>query len=88
MATYGETIYVDEYAVDTGAICDESLVSYYEDIKDRLARGGYGIAHEREMDEDALSYLGWEIDYRLQYSDFLDEDLDGAYRCRLGCCDD
>ena len=85
MASYGEVIQVDDGNIDLGAVSDESLVGLFEDIAQRLT-APYGIAYERQVDQESLEKIEWELDYRLRHNESLKDDLEGYWSCALGCC--
>lgn len=88
MPNYGETIRYEDGVIDLGAVSDDYL-AYLHDEFTAYLKHPYGIAYERECDEEALDSIEWEIAYRLKHGEVIPEDLDGSWRCALpGCyCD-
>lgn len=88
MSSYGEIIHHDDVIIDLGAVADEDLFSLQEEIEHRQNTPNfYTFAHTRDDDKEALGFIADEIYWRFRTGSSLDEDLDGAYRCALGCCD-
>lgn len=82
--TYGERINFEEYSVDLGAVSDSSLVYIRDELLAYLASGA---SWERNQTLDDLIMVWQEIAGRVLYCAPQEEDLDNAWRCRLGCCD-
>lgn len=85
--TIGETIRFEDGIYDLGAVCDETLLWLREEFETNLARPGfYYWTHDRDRDEESLEMIEHEIYWRFRTGGSLDEDLDNAWSCGIGCC--
>lgn len=85
--TIGDTIRHDDSIIDLGAVADEGLFYLLEETERRLATPGWhDFPYTRDEDEEAVDLIETEIYWRFRTATGLDDDLDGAYRCGLGCC--
>jgi len=86
--TIGDVIRHDDSIIDLGAVDDEGLFYLLEETARRLTVPGWHYLRvDREEDEAAVDLIETEIYWRFRLGAGLDEDLPGAYRCALGCCE-
>lgn len=87
MTAYGETMRFEDGVYDLGAVCDETLFWLREEMESNLARPQYySFPQQRDEDQENLENIEDEIYWRFRTGGSLDEDLDNAWRCGLGCC--
>lgn len=89
MSSYGETIRHEDSIIDLGGVCDEDLFYLRDEYERYLATPGFhSTGYSRDCDVENLEHIEDEIYYRFRTGGSLDEDLPGAYRCGIGCCND